>query len=409
MLLATLPSTWRKRKIHPIALLLILAMTIALCTPVFAWNLSGHLGGEAQIFFNEPLSSRQTRHSGSLVIEPEFYWSRDNGSQGILFTPFLRVDLSDAERTHGDIRELMWERFDDTWELRIGIGKVFWGVTESVHLVDIINQTDLVESVDAKRKLGQPMANLTLLRDWGTLDLFLLPGFRERTFPGPRGRLRSQLVVDTNQPIFASGAENRHIDAAIRSSGSFGAFDIGLSHFYGTSRDPLLIRPLNTEDILVPRYDLIHQTGLDMQYTHGNWLLKFEGIRRIGQGRPFITTAIGFERTFIGVADSSHDLGLLMEYLYDERGNSAGQPFEDDLFAGVRWGFNDAASSTLLLGVIRDLDASTSVYSMEGSRRLGEHWKLEMAMRFWSNVHIADNFNSLRNDDHIQINVLRFF
>ena len=217
-------------------------------------------------------------------------------------------------------------------------------------------------------------------------------------------------MVDTDRTTFESGAENRHIDAAIRSSGSFDAFDIGLSHFYGTSRDPLLIGgSLNAEDVLVPRYDLIHQTGLDVQYTYENWLFKFEGIRRIGQGKPFIAAAIGFEHTFVGVADSSHDLGLLMEYLYDERGDSTGQPFADDLFAGVRWGFNDAASSTLLLGVIRDLDTHTSVYSMEGSRRLSEHWKLEVEMRFWTHVHAGDNFNSLRNDDHIQISLLRFF
>jgi len=59
---------------------------------------------------------------------------------------------------------------------RLQVG--FWGVTEFQHLVDIINQTDLVENIDTEDKLGQPMINLALINDWGTVDLFIMPYFR---------------------------------------------------------------------------------------------------------------------------------------------------------------------------------------------------------------------------------------
>ena len=72
----------------------------------------------------------------------------------------------------------------DDWDLHLGVKQIFWGVTEFNHLVDIINQTDLVENIDGEDKLGQPMAHLSLVRDWGILDFHLLTGFRERTFPG---------------------------------------------------------------------------------------------------------------------------------------------------------------------------------------------------------------------------------
>ena len=94
-----------------------------------------------------------------------------------------------------------WLKVFDESELRVGLRKVFWGVTESQHLVDIINQTDLVESLDGEEKLGQPMINYALINDWGTLDLYLLPYFRERTFSGINGRLRSSLYVDTTNPL----------------------------------------------------------------------------------------------------------------------------------------------------------------------------------------------------------------
>ena len=70
---------------------------------------------------------------------------------------------------------------------------------ESRHRVDYINQTDGVEDVDGEDKLGQPMLNLGLQRDWGDLNFFYLPYFRERTFPGTKGRLRAPLVVDTDR------------------------------------------------------------------------------------------------------------------------------------------------------------------------------------------------------------------
>jgi hypothetical protein len=73
------------------------------------------------------------------------------------------------------VRELVWLKVSDTWELRAGTSKVFWGVAESQQLADNINQTDLVEDIDQEDKLGQPLVNLSLVRDWGNLDLFVLP------------------------------------------------------------------------------------------------------------------------------------------------------------------------------------------------------------------------------------------
>lgn len=115
---------------------------------------------------------------------------------------------------------------------------MFWGVTESVHLVDIVNQTDYVEDPAREEKLGQPMINLSQVRDWGMLDFFVLPGSRERTLPGERGRLRSHPVTRADESRYESGAEEKHVDWAIRWSHTAGNWDVGLSHFCGTSRDP---------------------------------------------------------------------------------------------------------------------------------------------------------------------------
>ena len=45
-----------------------------------------------------------------------------------------------------------------------------------------------------------------------------------------------------------------------------GEWDIGLSHFYGTGREPTLIPKLNSSGQLrlIPYYQVIHQTGVDI-------------------------------------------------------------------------------------------------------------------------------------------------
>ena len=379
--------------------------------PVSAVELSGLAGASARWFLHSPSSAVQESFDGSLVLQPEVFHDWANGQQSLVFTPFLRLDSVDARRSHWDVRELLWQTYGEDWELRAGLGKVFWGVTEAQHLVDVINQTDLVESIDGEEKLGQPMVNLTLIRNWGTLDFFVLPYFRERTFAGERGRPRANPAVDTGQTRYESSAAERHVDIAVRWTHSLGDWDLGLAHFYGTNREPEfdLGRDAQGLPALVPRYGLIHQTGLDVQATLGAWAWKLELMRRAGQGKPFLAMAGGFEVTLVGLLDSSADLGLLMEYFYDERGAAATTPFEHDVFLGLRYTLNDAQSTEILAGAIVDLGERTRVFSVEASRRLGDRWRLELEARFWTGVAANDPQFSVRNDDFLQVTLSRYF
>ena len=168
--------------------------------------------------------------SPSAVLAPELIYETDSGEDRFTFSPFYRFDAHDPERTHWDIREAIWLRQGDDWDLQAGFDKVFWGVTESVHLVDIINQTDQVEDLDGEDKLGQPMINYNIEGDSGALGLFVLPGFRERTFPGSKARLRGSFPIDTDNATYDSSAKEFHVDFAARWSQVFGNMDIGISH-----------------------------------------------------------------------------------------------------------------------------------------------------------------------------------
>jgi len=374
-------------------------------------QLSGYLAGEWRGFLQSPLDDVQHGDNSSLSMQVEYYRDWEDGKQSFIFTPFLRIDGHDQQRSHFDIRELNWTTVGDDWELTVGVGKVFWGVTESQHLVDIINQTDLIESTDGEEKLGQPLVRLGLVRDWGSLDLFILPGFRERTFPSRNARLRSAVPVDVSNSEYEDSRGRDHIDAAIRWFNTFGDWDVGLSHFSGTSREPDFRAALDGAGraVLIPVYKTIDQTGLDVQATKGDWLWKLELISRSGQGDRFTAATGGFEYTLYGIFESSADLGLIAEYLYDDRGDAASTPFADDLFLGARLAMNDEASSELLAGTIVDLQNQSRVFSIEASRRFGDNWKLNLEGRFFSNIDENDALASFRNDDFLQLELAWYF
>jgi hypothetical protein len=371
-------------------------------------EISGSASLEFRYFPQDALSSEQSDSNFSFAIQPEFYRSWNGGKNSLLFTPFLRLDEHDSERTHADIRELLYETVSDNWELRAGIGKVFWGTTESQHLVDIINQTDLIENSDTEDKLGQPLINLALIRPIGTLDLFILPGFRERTFAGDDGRLRFIPAVDTGNPIYESSAEDKHVDWAVRWSQTLADWDIGISHFSGTSREPLFIAN-NDGSALIPVYNLIDQTGLDIQTYQGNWLLKLEAISRSGQGRRFSALTTGFEYTFVGVFNSAIDVGWIAEYLFDDRKSNALTPFEDDYLIGTRITLNNEQSSEFLFGIIQDASSNSRSFNLEASRRIGQSWKIELESRWFSNINPNDIDFSFSRDDYIQFTLSKFF
>ncbi|KAF0193118.1 MAG: hypothetical protein FD165_221 [Gammaproteobacteria bacterium] len=374
-------------------------------------KLTGYVSAELRLFANDPSSAGQHGDNLAWSMRPEYYRAWNDGGDSVIFTPFIRWDQHDGERSHADVNELLWQHVAHDWEARAGIGKVFWGVTESQHLVDIINQTDLVENIDTEDKLGQPMINMALIRDLGNLNLFVLPGFRERTFPGPEGRLRTIPYVDMTQARYESGAEDKHVDVAVRWTKILGDWDIGLAHFSGTGRDPLLLPGMdgNGNPVLIPFYEQIDQTSLDLQAALDAWLWKLEVISRHGQNGRYTAFTGGLEYTFVGILETAADLGIIAEYLYDDRKDSAPTPFEDDVMIGTRLTFNDAQSSEFLVGAVIDADGDGVLYNLEASRRIGNRWKLGAEARIFSNIPLNSVLSGQRNDDYLQIELARYF
>ncbi len=323
----------------------------------------GELSFDNRYFFNVGLQEQEKNHS-SFSFSPEIF--KDDSNRIFHFKAKLRRDSEDSGRNLNDIQELYLINIFEDKEIKFGVSKEFWGVTETSHRVDIVNQTDFTEGFDGEEKLGQPMIKISFERPWGLLDIYALLGFRERNFSGIKGRLRSPLSINEKNSLYSSSSKNKRVDFAFRWSNYYDNLDIAISHFSGTSREPRFLPSPNKINALVPLYEVIDQTGLEIQYLLDSLVIKGEVISRSGHGARFTAATYGFEYTQVGFLQTRMDLGWVVEFNHDDRLESS--PF----VLGTRFSFNDIYDSQILSGFIINDRSKELGFLLEASRRIGE-------------------------------------
>jgi len=373
--------------------------------PKFSWEISGNIQGEYRYFPEEGLYPGQETEYFSSIFNPEIYVEWNNSKQLIQFEGFARLNQHDVEQTHWDVRELYYQYIIANWELSVGKKQIYWGFTESNHLVNIINQDDLLEGNGVANKLGQSMIHVSNYSNIGTFDVMLMRGFNPVQFPGSKGRLRPPFAIDYANTTYESEHGVDNTDFAIRWSHNINNIDIGVSHFNGTSRTPFFT---TTDGVsFAPRYELIDQTGLELQASFGSLLCKLEAIQRKSDRKTIQAYTIGGEYTF--VTKSGYDIGLLAEYNYDNRGDENITGLNDDVFVGLRIALNDEQSTSFLGGMNRDNDNGTISYFAEANRRLGDSWKLNIQVFGFENVAETEFLYLLRKDGFIELSLVKYF
>ncbi len=354
--------------------------------------------------FDQPTSWKNGL-STSFKLDYSHRW--DNDSQKITFTPFLRFDDKDGARTHADVRELMWKKSSADLEFNVGIGKVFWGVTEGQHLVDVINQNDQLEDIKGEEKLGQFMTRAGWRSDIGLLEMFLLTGFRERPLPGLESRPGVSLPLDKYAVRYESECEQWQPEYALRWSRRNGNLDLGVSYFNGANREPIIVPgATGAGGSRSPYvfYELMEQYSIDASYLWRDWTLKLEGINRHANSGNFHAEVYGVEKTFSEFSGKPWEITAYLEYNRDSRPHAA---FQDDYFIGLRMALNDIESSEVKLGRMVDAHTGSSSLRIEGSSRLTDNWKLKFLGIYFDSQKTGDNLSPYKDDSFIQIELVR--
>ncbi|MEL6584910.1 MAG: hypothetical protein AAFQ36_13860 [Pseudomonadota bacterium] len=371
------------------------------------WRVQPEATVEGRVFLSDPaFGGQESGPQGTLILSGTADWRSDDRNWIGKLEPYARIDSLDKERNLFDLREASLTYRGRQTQLSGGIGQFFWGVAESRNVVDVLNQIDATEDVDGAQKLGQPFLRVSQRTDIGTFDAYYLPVFRERDFPGQVDRLRTNPLVNDDARYGRDGEQTAG-DFALRYTEQFDAFDLGLSAFHGTSRDPVL---RFSGGALTPFYPELNQVGVDAVRVDGAWLFKGELAAGVVGGEGFTAAVAGAEYTLYGVTDGGADLGLIAEWLYDDRdgANQPLTPLDNDLFVGTRFVLNDFSDTELLFGGFYDPDTQGMQASAEFSRRVGDQTLLELEGRLFD---AGDDtlIQTLEDDDLMTLRLTRFF
>jgi hypothetical protein len=378
-----------------------------LTSSLIAGDIQVDLTLESRIFQNDGLQPVQKQFDAAAIFKLEYVHDFEDRDDRLAFTPFLRAQLQDDERSHFDIRELYWERIGTDWEFKLGVGQEYWGVTEFVHLINVINQVDSLESIDEEEKLGELMMKFTWLPEFGQFDFFILPGFRQREFPGEKGRLRFPFVIDGDDAEYESSREEKYVDFAMRYTQTFDSLDLGVSMFHGTQRDAQ-IRFSTTKNKMVPYYAKSTQLGVDAQYAWEDWLFKGEWMSRKIDKQEHNAFTGGVEYTLVRIFNTDMDLGLIGEGSWQNKRDQYSF-FSDEIIFGQRLAFNNELGTEILSGVIYDVHHSSTLLSIEASTRLNNSIRLSVEGRIYQNIDNQDPLKLFEDEDYLNIECTWYF
>ena len=346
----------------------------------------------------------------------------------------------------------------------VGSNVVHWGVAEAANPVNVINQRGSFFETDEEQRLGQPMAVLSFNTGaYGSFSFYALAGIREVDYPSSAERLRFNAVPDDSRTIFE---DKDDVDFALRHTNTIGfsdsSLDYGISLFSGTDRAPVYLPGCSfrsasvseptcatvnsdirsTYEALSPSgndplaqqvfdnaspatqgflasgdsvgsiayYQELHQIGLELAYTTGDWQLKFEGAQKFTERENYFSGVIGAEYSFGDAFHTGGDLRAAMEYIYDDRSIRQPQTFLDnDVFATVRYDFNDLRDTSIAMSGLYDTQTDSNLVNVNLSFRLSDSARVELSSTFIDASDPVDPLTSLDGDDFFEVGVKYFF
>ena len=387
-------------------LLLVTHTTHAEETGVPQWQTSGHAGLALRFYPQNPEDNQESTGVG-LRLAPE--WSHP-GDTRFLVAPIIRIENNDSGRSIVDFNELYISGRRGDTTLEFGITRLFWGVTESRHLENIINPPDLAAHYAGDTTLGVALLRLAEPTEFGQIEFILIPWDRDPRFPGEQGRPRTEWYIqgDVDHP------DGRPAAWASRVSLDGGNYDAHAYYFQGLDREATLF-PLfdilgQPESLRASRKQ-IQQWGADLQIPFGNVLLKAEAIHRSGYSRSFAAAVLGGEYTLNSIGNSTSDLGLLVEYQYDnDRPTDAPlAPMKRAVYAGIRGALNDPANSEFKFGLVHDTTNEARIWRGDFSRRIADDWTVECALNIFSNVRGQPPLSGFARDSYLELLIKRNF
>ncbi|MBJ57214.1 MAG: hypothetical protein CMP24_03110 [Rickettsiales bacterium] len=379
----------------------------------FDWEINSETGIIIKEFHkNEAYSNQQNTYSS--FIKSEIFFDFKNDFE-FLMEPYFRYDHHDKYRSLFNFKENNITYYYNDIQLKAGISEVFWGITESKNLVDIINLKDVTDG-EQKAKLGQSLLAFSNYSEkFGSLDFFYLPFFKNSSQIGKEGRLRLSKPIENYNIVYEGGAGSKVPSWALKWEHSFGVIDLSLQGFRGNSRESSTIAKLENSQLkYFQGYERISQIGTYFQVISGPIIYKLEAIKRNGQKNAknirenFFSYTLGLEYLTNNLFENKWDLTSFIEYHNDDRNNDSTDIFQNDLFLATRLNFNNIEGTEFFTSITLDTDGGGNTSTLELSSRITDNIRVTGSYNSYWSVNDVDILYNFRRDNYFSINIISY-
>ncbi|KAA3610448.1 MAG: hypothetical protein D8M58_05450 [Calditrichaeota bacterium] len=336
----------------------------------------------------------------------------------IRFTPRFQFDADDENRNRLEIEDLFIDYFTDNFEIRAGLQIFSWKTVESISHADFLNQTDLESDFLDAQKFSELAVRFRYIPDTDIEQLFeiyYLPYMRGTRFPVENNRFSFGLNISNNSKDHIYQDENKEWrpQFALSYSRTFWeSLDTRFFYFNGYNRFPGFVPTDLSFSNFVHQYRLIQKGGLAFQGVIESWLVKGEMAQttytkkvqnQLGQliKPSFFAYTVGFEYSFYSPFIENHDLGTIVEVIGDtDSGKDASElesfrPFQNHLFGGLRYTFNNTSDRSFLAGGFYNYKDGDLIMSLEYSERFFENFTAKL-----SYLSLTSDTDPLKNFEH---------
>ncbi|WP_010138884.1 hypothetical protein [Oceanicola sp. S124] len=173
-----------------------------------------------------------------------------------------------------------------------------------------------------------------------------------------------------------------------------------------------LLALLSNQPVLgvVPYYQKVEQFGLSGVYAINDLQLRFEASHHETSSGDYLSAVVGGDYTFNNFFAGKGDLTVAVEYLYDDR--SPVQPltvFENDVFLGLNYRFNNTNATELKMGVFHDIDSQARLYTLGLSTRLTDATSIQMNATHVDTNGFNDPLAFIDNDSFLELKFTSYF
>ena len=153
-------------------------------------------------------------------------------------------------------------------------------------------------------------------------------------------------------------------------------------------------------------YPILSQTSLDIQSTKGAWLYKLETLTAKNGEERHLGIAGGTEYTIYGLRETTSDLGIIVEYTFDDRNDFA---FNNEGVLALRWTKNDIKSTSLLAGLVADMSGSSNRFFAEFEQRIRDDLKVFIDMSINGEIDADDFTYAFEEDSQLTLKIAKYF